>query len=120
MKFNYYKNPIKLAFFANLYAIIGLLFMLWYVWLLGLLYISTVDGTTGGGGGVVFVACLSIAPQTIVSAICFLLFIVEILFKHQMKNRFVKENKIYNLLFYIGFVFNTLVLFLAANFYFRV
>lgn len=94
------ENALKLTVFGNLFSLLGAVYFFALLFLILLIYINGASLKTN------FAYLLLMIYITmgylIVSSIVVLGFVLELLFRHRIKNAFFKENKVYNTLFYIG------------------
>lgn len=100
MKFSFYfnNNFLKTSYGANLFAICGLIFPL--LSFLSLILYKKI------GLGVVIPFGLGIMSDLLVSFFSIAYFILERFIKLRITNKFFKENVMYSIIFYLGFISN--------------
>lgn len=103
MKFDFDKNFLKQSLGANLFSVSGIIFIV--VMCVGLPLILDY------GFGLLIVLGMFSYFHFCVSILYAVIFIIEVLFLHQLKNKFFTDNKIYSFIFYIGITLNLVVLY---------
>lgn len=98
-----FKNPLRLTIGGNIFAISGLLFL---IFIFGIYFISVIQTKNflAPIESLIFLIFEFVSIQFLIMFSCIVAFLLELIFRHRIKNKFFSENKIYCIVFYLGFI----------------
>lgn len=113
MKINFNKNTLKTTISGNVYAICSLISLFIFLYIE---FNSRFFAHKTGDITIVFEIFFAYVFNILFFFLCLIIFIVELIFNHRIKNKFFIENKLYNSFFYIVIVLNIclIILFTAV------
>ena len=120
MKINLKRNFLKTTISGNIFALIGIGVIVYYLYIF---IDSYIDYKQKGEIWSYLVPFLALAAYVTITqlkliGISLIMLVIELLCKHRLKHKFFCENNIYNIIFYLGLLFNIFICLLSVLVYF--